>query len=193
MSQDAGLDIDFDNPVPWDQELARIQAESAEELDLPAPAEVPVAEGKVVTSSRTVELAGERFRISQAIGLMPLLKFSAHSDMQTSDPGALAAMYAMLRDCIEQGSPPCGKCAACKDGDETSCKDWDPGDWARFERHAIDVKADADELLTVISQAIELISGRPTAQPPSSSPGQRSTRGGSTARSSARARRGSRR
>lgn len=213
MSEEAGLDIDFD------QELAAIQGHAAG-VAPPGPVSVVVAEGQVVTSERTVEFMGERFRLADRIGLMPLLKFSAHADTSTGDPGALAAMYAMLRDCIHPGTPGCGECGYCApqrcgecrgcqrvaDGadenvslclanppDETRCKDWDPGDWSRFERHAIDTKAEADDLLDVITEAIELISGRPTGQPSSSSPGRRAIRAGSTGRSSSRARRGSRR
>jgi hypothetical protein len=185
MPEDADLDIDFD------QELARIQGQAAG-LAQPEPGPVEVA-GIVVTSERTVDFLGERFRISDKIGLMPLLKFSAHADMSTSDPGALAAMYAMLQDCIHPGTPGCGKCKQCKDDDERSCKDFDPGDWSRFEHHAISTKADADELLDVITKTIELISGRPTGPPSPSSTGRRSTRDGSTARSSARRARGSKR
>lgn len=186
-TEDAGLDIDFD------QELARIQGEAAQVPQPPPAAEVEIAEGTVVTSARTVEFMGERFRIAGKIGLMPLLKFSAHADMSTSDPGALAAMYSMLKDCIECGKPGCGKCPACEAGDERDCAESDPGDWKRFEQHAIDTKADADELLDVITRVIELISGRPTEQPSTSSPGRQSIRDGSMARSSARGRRGSRR
>lgn len=184
--EDAGLDIDFD------QELAKIQGEAAQVAQPPAAAEVQVAEGRVVTSARTVEFMGERFRIADKIGLMPLLKFSAHSDMSTSDPGALSAMYSMLKDCIECGHPGCGKCPSCRAGAESDCASFDPGDWKRFEQHAIDTKADADELLDVITRVIELISGRPTEQPSTSSPGRRSIRDGSMARSSGRGRRGSR-
>ena len=186
MPEDAKLDIDFD------QELAAIQGQVAG-VPRPGPEPVEVVAGTVVTSERTVEFLGERFRIAGKIGLMPLLKFSAYADMSTSDPGAMAAMYSMIRDCIHSGEPGCGKCEACKADDERSCKDFDPGDWHRFEQHAIDTKADAEELLDVIAKTVELISGRPTEQPSPSSGGRRSTRDGSTARSSARRARGSKR
>lgn len=182
--EDAGLDIDFD------QELARIQGGAAGIPQPPPAAEVIVAEGTVVTSDRTVEFMGDRFRVAEKVGLMPLLKFSAHADMSTSDPAALAAMYSMLKDCIYEGTPACGECIRCKNGDETGCAQFDRGDWKRFEQHAIDTKADADELLDVITKVIELISARPTEQPSGSSPGRRSTRDASMARSSARGRRG---
>jgi hypothetical protein len=185
VPEEAGLDIDFD------AELADIQAASAG-LPAPAPAQVEVA-GQVVTSARTVELLGRRFRIADKIGLMPLLKFSAFADMSVADPRALGAMYAMLRDVIHPGNPACGKCEACTDGRERSCPEFDPGDWRAFEDHACESKAEADDLMDVVTKAIELIAGRPTGPSSSSSPGPRSTRGGSTGRSSARRRTGSRR
>lgn len=211
MSEDAGLDIDYD------AELAKLQGTVAQ-VEQPPPAEVEVAAGKIVTTDRTVEFMGERFRIAKSIGLMPMLKFSAASDMSTTDPAALAAMYAMLKDCIHPGNPgcgdciycdpdPCGECRACKSAAEGGedpaclrntpeperCAEYDRGDWGKFEQHAIESKADADQLLDVISKTIELISGRPTEPPAGSSPGRHSIRDASMARSSARGRRGSRR
>jgi hypothetical protein len=186
MPEEAGLDIDYD------AELARLQGQVAE-VQLPPAAGIEVAEGKVVTSDRTVEFAGERFRIADKVGALPLLKFSMYADMSINDPRAMAAMYAMLRDCIHPGTPGCGECPACEADDEMSCASWDPGDWERFERHAMDTRADAEELLDVITKTMELISGRPTEPPPGSSPGRRATRAGSTARSSGRRGRGSRR
>src|SRR5215831_2686494 len=102
---DAGLDIDYDT------ELAKIQATANGKAPPPA-AEVEVA-GKVIASSRTVELLGRRFRIADKIGLMPLLKFSAFADMDVQDGRALGALYAMLRDCIHPGHPGCGECQFC--------------------------------------------------------------------------------
>jgi len=184
--EDAGLEIDYD------AELARLQGQVAGVDQPPAAAEVVVA-GEVVTSDRTVEFMGRNFRIAEKVGLMPMLKFSAHADMRTTDPGAMAAMYEMIRDCIYDGNPGCGECASCTAGDEEACKQYDPGDWGEFERHAIDTKAEADDLLDVITATIELIAGRPTEPPSGSPPGRRSTRDASMARSSARGRRGSRR
>lgn len=214
MSEEAGLDIDFD------AELAGIQGTVAGLEAPPAAAEVELATGTVVTSSRTIELKGRRFRVADSVGLMPLLKFSAYADMDVQDPRALGAMYAMLRDCIHPGTPACGECEVCApdrcgecrncqmvadgepdDGlpcttyrpDPAKCKAFDPGDWRAFEDWAMASKAEADDLMNVISKAIELVSARPTPQPEPSSPGRRTTRATSTARSSARARKGSRR
>lgn len=209
MPEEAGLDIDFD------AELAAVQGTVAG-LPAPEPADVELPTGTVVTSERTVELKGHRFRIADRVGLMPLLKFSAYADMDVQDPRALGAMYAMLRDCIHPGTPACGSCGVCDpepcgvcEGctsppggtrrcyvnipDETQCKDRDPGDWRAFEDWAMESKAEADDLMDVITKTIELVAGRPTPQPGPSSPGRRNTSGISTARSSGRRGRGSKR
>lgn len=195
MSQDAGLDIDYDDPAVMDRELARIQAQGAglpqDGQDTPA-----VIAGAVVKDERTVEFMGREFRIADKIGAMPLLKFSMYADMATSDPKALAAMYAMLRDCIHPGDPGCGKdsCPACAAGNGKSCPDRaDKGDWQAFEDHAMETRADADDLLDVITRTMELLSGRPTGQPSASSAGRPGISAGSTARSSSRRAKGSRR
>jgi hypothetical protein len=173
-------------PPSPDRELAVVQARAA------ATEGAKVAEG-AVTDSGKVELLGRQFRIAEKIGLMPLLKFASASSMSTEDPRALAAVYSMLKDCIYEGSPGCGKCEACTAGNESACKSYDKGDWQDFEDHAMVTKADADELLTVITQVLEVVSGRPTKQPGGSSPGQRGTRRGSTGSSSGARGRASRR
>ena len=173
-------------PPSEDRELAVVQARAA------AAEGADVAEG-VVTDSGKVELVGRKFRIAEKIGLMPLLKFASASDMSTEDPRALSAVYSMLKDCIYEGRPGCGSCEHCKAGNEASCKVYDKGDWADFEQHAIDTKADADELLTVVNQVLEVISGRPTEPPAGSSSGRRATRRVSTGNSSAGRGRASRR
>ena len=166
MTHDAGLDIDFDEDP--DIQLAAIQgqvAAAAPDTMMDPPAEL---DGKALPG-RTVELKGKPFKIRAKVGLMPMLKFSAYADMETQDPRALGAMYSMLKDCI------------------------DPKDWRAFEDHAIDSQADADELLDVISKAMQIIAGRPTEPPAPSSRGRRAISGGSTGSSSARRGKASRR
>ena len=192
---EADYEIDWDDtPLPKleppkpdpDRELAVVQARAAQADG------GKVAEG-TVTDSGKVELLGKHFRIAEKIGLMPLLKFASASSMTTEDPRALAAVYSMLQDCIYEGSPACGTCKDCKDGREDLCKSYDRGDWSAFEQHAMETKADADELLTVITQVLEIVSGRPTKQPGGSSGGPRATRRGSTGSSSGGRGRASRR
>ena len=183
MTQDAGLDIDFDTDAGISPEAAALQAlrEHQGITDADTDAELAAIQGQVAAATpdsamngktlpgRTVELKGRKFRIAKSVGLMPMLKFSAYADMEVQDPRALGAMYAMLRDVIHED------------------------DWRAFEDHAVDSKADADDLLDVITKAMELIAGRPTEQPGPSSRGRRAISGGSTASSSARRGKGSRR
>lgn len=113
--------------------------------------------GEIVGGGRKVEFMGAEFRMADRVGLMPLLKF-AHASAQgldSNDMEGMAALYAMVRDCI--------------DGDE----------WVRFERHAIDTKAEADDLMGAVTQVIEALSARPTAPPGDSSAGRRTTSGSS--------------
>jgi hypothetical protein len=202
-----------------DRELARIQGAAAKVVPGTTETVTPISNGNgKAKPAQVVEFMGRQFRVADKIGLMPLLKFSAFADVSTSDPRALGAMYAMLRDCIHPGSPGCGKCEVCdpepcgectgceqrEDGDdsmrcyrntpnERACPQFDAGDWLAFEDHAMATRADADDLFDVISEVMELISGRPTKPPGSSSPGQRRTSGGSTGSSSARRGKASRR
>jgi hypothetical protein len=169
-----------------DRDLAMVQARAARADG------AKVADGTVIDAGK-VELLGRQFRIAEKIGLMPLLKFASASDMTTDDPRALSAVYSLLRDCIYEGSPGCGECEACTADNESTCKSYDKGDWGDFERHAMDTKADADELLAVITQVLEVVSGRPTKPPAGSSAGRRATRRVSTGNSSAGRGRASRR
>jgi len=172
-----------------DRQLAVIQARAAE-ADLAESGEV---QGTVATGD-TVELLGKSFRIADRIGLMPMLKYSAALDgARELDQRALAAIYAMLRDCIHPGTPACGSCAHCKKGNEGQCAFYDPGDWGAFEDWAMESRAEADDLIEFIQKTTEIIAGRPTAPRDGSSAGQRATPGGSTGNSSAKRTRGSRR
>lgn len=204
---EADYDIDWDDEplpplppppqprpeLPADRELAVVQARAAQHEG------GKVAEGTVLNAGK-VELLGKQFRIASKIGLMPLLKFASASDMTTEDPRALAAVYSMLKDCIYEGSPGCGTCEHCLGDEENDvlanekmCKSYDQGDWAAFEQHAIDTKAEAEDLLPVITQVLEIVSGRPQKPRAGSSAGQRTTRRGSTGSSSGGRGRASRR
>ena len=119
--------------------------------DLQAAVEgVPVAD--------RVSFMGDTYRTADVIGLMPLLRYTHAADkgITGDDMEGLAAIYDMLRDAIH--------------GDE----------WDRFQRDATDKKAQAEDLITVITQAIEIISARPTRQPSASPDGPSDTSTNST-------------
>jgi hypothetical protein len=120
------------------------------------------AEG-AAPAGETFEFKDETFKISEKVGIWPLMQFAraAESGLDMSDYKALAALHAFLQDCI------------------------DAGDWGRFQERMISAKiGDADELLAVATTVIEKVTARPTPQPSASSNGQPAISGGSTAGSS---------
>jgi hypothetical protein len=200
-----------------DRALARVQG-----VTIPGElAADGVIEATVADPFDRITLLGKTFRVADEIGFMPLLKFSNAAEVNLDDPRAMSAMYAVLRDCIYPGRPACGECEICvppacgkcegclapmaegdgqadyclenRDPDTTACKLFDRGDWAAFEAHAIDSRAQADDLFDVINATFQVISGRPTKPRGTSSGGPRRTRGGSTGSSSRRRAKGSRR
>ena len=126
-----------------------------------------LSEGVVVDPAR-LEFLGESFRLAESVGLMPLMKFAHHANngLDSDDMAGLAAMYALIRDTVHAD------------------------DWDRFERLAIDKRADGDELMEFVGRAIEAISARPTRRRSVSSDGAPPTSPNSTAASHRR--RGSR-
>ena len=157
----------------------------------------PELSGEIISPARVITLAGEDFRVAEKVGLMPLLKFSHAANLRTDDDRAYAAMYEILRDVVLEAEEPCGSCPGCKqaapDPTARDCAFADEGDWDKFQDHAVKCKADAEELMDVVAQAIKLISARPTESPSSSSDGRRTTSRKSTVVSSTRQAGGSRR
>lgn len=102
-----------------------------------------------VVLAERVEFFGEHFHVADRVGLMPLMKFAhaASNGLDSDDMEGLAACYAMVRDCIH------------------------PDDWPRFERKAIDERAEADDIFGVVQKVTEIITARPTSRPSDSSAG----------------------
>lgn len=126
------------------------------------PEMVKTVNGQKVPSGEAVQFLGVWYRIRDRVGLMPLLKFAYFADkgLDSADPAGMAAMYAMLRDCIE------------------------PEDWSPFEYAAMDGFADDEVLLGVVRDATEKIAARPTRPPSGSSAGRQLTSGSSKGSSS---------
>jgi hypothetical protein len=113
----------------------------------------------------TFTFYGETFRIADEIGVMPLMEFAAaaSSGLDSAEVEGMAAMYAMLADCL-----------ADEERDENG-KLVRPAEFPRFRQVAKQHKADGDTLLAVCTRVYEVVSGRPTEQPSDSSDGQSST------------------
>jgi hypothetical protein len=118
----------------------------------------------VADDSNSVEFLGKRFRLAESIGLMPLLAFanSSKQGMDSDDMEGMAAMYALIRDTVDQTRVQ----KTDEDGklvyDSAGEPEYEgPSDWQRFEKHAIDEKADGEELMEFIRSAMGVISARP--------------------------------
>lgn len=120
--------------------------------------EVQAAVEGVVLNDGKVEFMGAHFQMSDRIGLMPLMKFaySASKGIDSTDMEGLAALYSMVKDCIDDSEP---------DANGNSAE------WRRFERHAIEQKAEADDLMKCVQRVIEVLAARPTRRPGDSSAG----------------------
>jgi hypothetical protein len=128
-----------------------------------ADAEGVASEGEVVGEGAKVELTvvadnGTKttvgtYRMADRIGLMPLLRFANASKrgIDSSDMEGMAALYDMIRDCI------------------------DVAEWPRFQQDATDAKAEDEDLLRVVSEVIEVLTARKAAQRSGSSRGSRKT------------------
>ncbi len=150
------------------------------------------AEGvEVAGDDRAFTFLGTRFRMSDRVGIMPLMKFAmtAKKGVQSDDLDGLAAMYALIRDCVDQTRPQKpvldehGQPQVDEHGQPVT-EDDGASEWDRFEQHAIDTKAEAEDLFKVVSEVIQALSARPTRRPGGSSSGPQTTSGSSKAISS---------
>lgn len=130
----------------------------------------PVEQRPVVRDGETVPdefeyvvpLKDKKFLIAESVGFMPIAKFARFQKISVDDPRAMEALYDMLQNVIHDDA------------------------WDDFELHASETRANADDLLDVVSAVLEHLSGRPTEQRGGSSPTSRGTSTGSTAKSSAK-------
>ena len=92
---------------------------------------------------------GETFTVAAEVGGMPLMEFAAAADagVDSDSLAGLAAMHAMIEDCLVDG------------------------EWSRFKTAAKRNKASADLLMDVCAKLYEVISGRPTESPSGSAGG----------------------
>jgi hypothetical protein len=123
------------------------------------------AEGVVMDDPNRIEFLGETFGLAESIGLMPMLAFAnaSKTGLDSDDMAGLSAMYALIRDVIDQRRPPKIDFATGRQSiDDTGTPEWDgPSEWMRFEAHAIDQQADGEELMEFVSRAMAVVSARP--------------------------------
>lgn len=140
--------------------------------------------------SNSVEFLGRRFRLAERIGLMPMLAFAAASKkgLDSDTMEGLAAMYALIRDCLDQVRP----IETDTDGKEVFESDGSPryagaSEFMRFEAYCYETQADGEELMKFISDAMAVVSARPQKRRETSSGGSPRTSPKSKVASSSRA------
>lgn len=121
------------------------------------------AEGIVVPDGELLEFMGEKFRIADAIGLAPMMVFASVSKRgaTSDDMAGLAAMHDLIRDVIWR--PPAYDANGVRQVDElTGEPAYVETEWDRFLRHAIDEKAEGEDLMEFVGKVMELVSARPS-------------------------------
>lgn len=124
------------------------------------------AEGVVIDDDpNKVEFLGEKFGLAETVGLMPMLAFAnaSRNGMDSDDMAGLSAMYALIRDVIDQRRPPkIDPDTGQQSIDSTGEPEWDgPSEWMRFEKFAIEEQADGEELMEFVSAAMAAVAARP--------------------------------
>lgn len=104
------------------------------------------------------------FRISEKVGLMALMQLGHHAKngVDSNDFEGLAAMYALLEQCIATQ------------------------DWERFQQHALDTRSDGETMFRVTQDVLVKLNDRPTKRPSGTSDGSPATSPNSTGDSSSR-------
>jgi hypothetical protein len=122
------------------------------------------AEGVVMEDDGKVEFMGERFRLAEKIGLMPMLAFAnaSKNGLDSDDMAGLAAMYALIRDVVDQTQKQVVIDGVPQFEPDGQTPVWEgPSEWMRFEKHAIETQADGEDLMEFVSKAMAVVAARP--------------------------------
>jgi hypothetical protein len=123
-------------------QLRRVQAATTDEkVRLPAGKRAAeIADGELAAP-----IAGRMFRLSDSIGLMPLMEWAASRDeVDTTNTGALLSFYRILQDLVH------------------------PDDWQEFRAHTRENKCIDEEFIAFQAAALEALAARPTREPAAS-------------------------
>lgn len=153
--------------LPYAGNVRQLTREDLRVVQVDTTQDVQAAsEGVVEDDPNLVEFMGKRFRLAETIGLMPLLRFANASKkgMDSDDMEGMVALYTVIRDTIDQRRPP-------KIDPETNQQsidpmtgepEWDgPSEWMLFEEHAIETKAEGEDLMDFVNRAMAVIAARP--------------------------------
>jgi hypothetical protein len=138
---DVTLPAEDETPPPAlraKRQARRVQAATAE----PA-VRLPEDERAVEDSGGLkAPIAGRYFRLSDSIGLMPLMEWAAaREDIDPQDAAQLVGLYRILQDLVH------------------------PGDWAEFKTHTRKEKCIDEDFVAFQAAAMEAIAALPTGGP----------------------------
>lgn len=124
--------------VPAD--AAQVAARRVQSASTDVKARLPRGKSAVDTGDGLcAPFAGRQFRLSETIGLMPLMMWAASAeDVDKTSMTQLTALYRVLQDLVH------------------------PDDWAEFQAHACAVKAGDEDFSAFQNAATEAITARPT-------------------------------
>lgn len=88
----------------------------------------------------TIPLGEKEFRLSEDVGIMPLMEWAAASDVDVASADGLRAVFYVLQDIVHEE------------------------EWAEFRRYARDHKFGAEKLLDFANAGLEALAGRPTEE-----------------------------
>ena len=123
---------------------------------------VPDVEGAPAEEPLFVEAFGRKYRVADHVGVAPMVKFAqlAKSGAGAQDLESLAVMGDLIAAVLADG------------------------EYDRYMDDATAARADGEELFAVVTQAMQVLSARPTKRPSVSSPGPLTTTPSSTESSS---------
>lgn len=133
------------------------------------------AEGVVVQDGDFVEFLGQKFRLAEKVGLMPMLAFANASKqgLDSDDMEGLAAMYSLIRSVIHR--PPLLDEHGQQVVDENGKRLRDDSEWNRFVALADDELAEGEDVMGFVNEAMQVMSARPRKPREISSGGSRPT------------------
>lgn len=121
-------------------------------------------EGIVLEDGDSVMFLGQKFRLAERVGIMPMLNYANASKkgMDSDDMDGLAAMYALIRSVIHRPAlfDENGK----RQVDENGKPLRDESEWERFSTLADDESADGEQIMEFVGRAMEIMAARPTAR-----------------------------
>lgn len=128
--------------TPAKRQARRVQAATADpKVRLPEDQRATeVADGKLM-----VPIGGRYFRLSETIGLMPLMEWVAAADeIDTQNTSTLISFYHVLQDLVHED------------------------EWQEFRAFTREAKCDDDAFIAFRNAAMETLAARPTAEPATS-------------------------